>query len=286
MPHHPAFRPERLLALDIETVPDRERLPPDWGTKFPKCMFHRIACISFVEARIAYEADGSERYAVTACRSGGEADWDERRLLEQFWRFFAQHPTRVVGWNTRGFDLPVLLQRSLLHGLSAAPWFRAGSRHEGYTYRYADRWHADLMDQLADYGACTKLGLDEAARACGLPGKGGGHGSEVEGMVAAGEVEAVRRYCEGDTLNLYGLYLRHGLLTGRTSRSGYDAAIASLAAYLDREGCGRLHLGAFLSAWREAGGLHEGERADAACAGNQCSPALLASCSCAMYTHT
>lgn len=45
--------PERLICLDIETVPDRARLPPSQEGKFPKPVFHRIACISYVEAAIA-----------------------------------------------------------------------------------------------------------------------------------------------------------------------------------------------------------------------------------------
>jgi DNA polymerase elongation subunit (family B) len=245
-----AFRPERLLALDIETVPDRERLPSDWGTKFPKPIHHAIACISFVEAEIAIDPDGCERTTVTACRSGGEADWDEKRLLQQFWRFFAGTPTRIVGWNTRGFDVPVLLQRSLVHGISAEAWFRSGSRFDGYSYRYADTWHADLMDVLSDYGACARLTLDEAAAALGFAGKIGGHGSEVEAMMAAGNIEIIRRYCECDALNTYCLYLRHGLLTGRMRRADHDAALDDLVGYLDRERGGRPHFGEFLTGWK------------------------------------
>lgn len=239
--------PERLLALDIETVPDRARLPADWGTKFAKPLFHRIVCLSLVEAEIVLDGAGAERYAVTACRSLGEPDWDERRLLEAFWALFATRPSRLCGWNTRGFDVPVILQRSLLHELSARAWFEAGSRFEGYGYRYAAGWHADLMDQLADYGACAKLGLDEAARACGLPGKRGGAGGEVEAMVEAGRIEAVRAYCEVDTLNLYGLYLRHGLLTGRMTPAGHDAALEDLIDYLHRERSDRPHLHEFMT---------------------------------------
>lgn len=244
--------PERLLALDIETVPDRERLPPDWGAKFPKPIHHRIVCISYVEAEIEHDGDGGERHAITACRSGGDADWDEARLLSAFWSFFARRPTRVVGWNTRGFDVPTLLQRSLVHGLSAAPWFCAASRFEGYRYRYGEGWHCDLMDQLADYGACAKLSLDDAAAATGLPGKLGGHGSEVEAMVMAGGIESVRAYCEADCLNLYGLYLRHGLLTGRMGRTGHAAAVDDLAGYLAAEGADRPYLRQFLDRWRRA----------------------------------
>ena len=148
--------PERLLALDIETIPDRTRLPPDWGAKFPKAIFHQVVAISFVEAEITADGDGGERYDVTACRSGGEAGWSEVQLLQSFWSYFARRPTRIVGWNTRSFDCSVLTQRSMAHGLTAHGWFGRGNRYDGYTYRYSDAWHSDLMDVISDYGACQK----------------------------------------------------------------------------------------------------------------------------------
>lgn len=239
---------ERLLCLDIETVPDRDLIPADWGEKFPKPAWHKVAAISFVEAEIE-AGDAGERYRVRCCRSGGEADWDEARLLASFWRHFASVPTRLVTWNGRGFDLPVLRLRAFLHGIPARAWYGSGTRYENYTQRYAPDWHCDLMEQLSDYGACARMGLDEAARAMGLPGKLGGHGSEVEAMVARGEVEAVRAYCEADVMNLFGLYVRWALLTGRTDRAGHDAGMEGLVACLEEGRALRPHLGAFLDAW-------------------------------------
>ncbi len=258
MPSFNAGPPERLLCLDIETIPDRLRLPPDQGERFPKPIHHEVVCVSFVEAEITIDGNGYERYEVVACRSGGEPGWDEVQLLQSFWCFFSRRPTRIVTWNGRSFDVPVLLQRSMVHGLTAAGWYTTGSRYEGYTHRFSDSYHCDLMDVIADRGACPKLSLDEGASALGLPGKLGGHGSEVEAMVARGEIEQVRRYCECDTLNLAGLYARHALLTGRMSKAGHDAAIESLRTYLDGQRAARPHLGEFLDRWQARGA---GERA-------------------------
>ena len=213
-----------------------------------------------VEAEISRDPHGFEHYALTACRTGGEADWDERWLLDAFWRYLAARPGRVAGWNSRAFDCCVILQRSLLHGLSAPAWFRTGPGREGYRYRYSSEWHADLMDLLSEHGASTKLSLDETAAACGLPGKMVARGDEVEALVAAGRIAEVRAYCEIDVLNSYALYLRYALLTGRTSRAGHDAAIDGLVRYLDRERAARLHLGQFLDRWRETAGGRDGTR--------------------------
>jgi len=77
----------------------------------------------------------------------------------------------------------------MMYGVPAAPWFMRGSKWDTYPQRYSPDWHCDLMEQMSDYRACTNMGLDDVAHALGLPGKIGGHGSEVEGMVERGELD-------------------------------------------------------------------------------------------------
>jgi predicted PolB exonuclease-like 3'-5' exonuclease len=242
---------ERIMCLDIETVPDRT-LIPEWDDgKFPpKPIWHRIVAISFVEARIEYEKGLPVSYAVECCRSGGDTDWDEQRLLSKFWRYFAERAPRVITWNGKGFDLPVLRTRAMIYGISAHSWYQRGTKWDNYTQRFAPDWHCDLMEQLSDYKACKSMSLDDVAIALGLPGKIGGHGSEVEAMVGQGEIDNVRAYCEGDCLNLFVLYVRWALLSGRIGPAGHNATLRSLIEYLESERETRSHLGAFLDRWR------------------------------------
>lgn len=169
-----------LTCLDIETVPDEDALPP--GTDlaaFQKLPFHKVVAISMVEAEIVRNAaDRTEWFRVTDVRSGGREDFGEAELLKGFWAYVARRRPRVVGWNTRGFDLPVLKLRAMVHGIPADHWHLAGDgRFASYGYRYNADWHCDLADVLADHGAARMIGLDDMARAMGLPGKIGGHGS-------------------------------------------------------------------------------------------------------------
>ena len=242
---------DRLLCVDIETVPDRSLYPDLPKDKFPpKVIMHRVVAISFVEATLERYSNGAERYIVNCCRTGGQAGWDEKQILDGYWRYFGDSQTRIVTWNGRGFDLPVLRARAMIHGLSAERWYMGGSKWEGYTQRYAPDWHCDLMEQLSDYRSCSNMSQDDLALAIGLPGKIGGHGSEVEGMVERGEIDKVRAYCEGDVLNLFGLYVRWALLTGRTDPEGHNASLESLVECLERERGDRPHLGEFLDRWR------------------------------------
>ena len=121
-----------LLFVDIETVPDRDILPPDFGEDaFPKKPIqHRVVAISFLSASLVHEG-ATERYAVEECRSGGELASTEEQLLRGFWRRFERDKPRVVTWNGRGFDLPVLVQRAFIYGVPANYWHQAGGRWSG-----------------------------------------------------------------------------------------------------------------------------------------------------------
>jgi predicted PolB exonuclease-like 3'-5' exonuclease len=165
------------------------------------------------------------------CIVGDEAD-----ILQKFWSFFSKRETCVVTWNGRGFDLPVLLHRSLIHKINAGGWFQSADRYGGYQYRYSADRHCDLMDQMSDYGASTKVGLDMVAKALGLPGKQEVTGADVADLYAAGRLQDIAAYCETDVLNLYGVYLRWCLMTGRLTEVDHDAAVDDLAEFLSRDG--------------------------------------------------
>ncbi|ACK86390.1 conserved hypothetical protein (plasmid) [Methylorubrum extorquens CM4] len=252
-----AARPhDALLALDIETVVDAGLLPSDWpADRFPKPAWHRVVAVSFVEAKLVESREGQgEAYRIVSCRSGGDPNWNEERLLRTFWRFFEAGRYRIVTWNGRAFDIPTLLMRSMLHGIAAPSWFRRGTRWAGYGSRFESEWHVDLMDAMACFGATSRMTLEEAAAMIGLPGKLGEHGSEVGGMVERGEIERVRAYCETDCLNLYLLYLRWAHLTGRTLAADHDEAVGDVLRLLDDERGAKAHFGAFADAWRQLPG--------------------------------
>ena len=135
---------------------------------------------------------------------------------------FLENADGVVTWAGLRFDLPVLQLRSLRHGLSQ-PWYRG--RMQG---RYEDA-HVDLADVLTLRGLSgDRLHMDDAARLIGLPGKDGVDGSQVAGLVAAGDMAAVRAYCSRDVVQTTYLYLRYRLLRGELSREAYTRACQAL----------------------------------------------------------
>jgi hypothetical protein len=81
----------------------------------------------------------------------------------------------------------------------------------------------------------------------GLPGKLGFSGEQVWGAVLAGQLSAVRNYCETDALNTYLVMLRFELFRGRLDQGAYDQEIARLRDWL--RASAEPHHRQFLEAW-------------------------------------
>jgi len=78
--------------------------------------------------------------------------------------------------------------------------------------------------------------LDAAARLCGLPGKLGVDGSQVEGLYLAGQMDTLRRYCLSDVAQTAFVLLRYKLVAGDIDREGYRKAALELLAALEADG--------------------------------------------------
>lgn len=266
---------QSLFVFDIETVPDTDVVPNLTGFEspgieerrqeleryhlektggknaFPRQPFHRVVAISFLEAEI--ERDGNqEAYLLRELRSGGEAGFDEKQLLEGFFGYFERLKPRLVSFNGRGFDLPVLKYRAMVHGVDA-PWlYGAGDKWNSYTQRYSTDWHCDLLDVLSDHGASARVSLDEVCSVMGFPGKFGVSGADVAGMIDDGRIDEVRHYCETDVLNTYLVYLRLMLHKGTVPLDAYNAAVADIVSLIESEAAERPYLNGFMNAWGQA----------------------------------
>lgn len=268
---------QNLFVFDIETVPDTDaafnltgETSQDIGVRrqaiedyhlsvtdgknsFPRQPFHKVVAISFLEAEIERDS-GQEGYILKDLRSGGEAGFDEKQLLQGFFTYVERIRPRLVSYNGRSFDLPVLKYRAMVHGISA-PWLhKSGDKWNSYSYRYAADWHCDLLEVLSDFGASARVKLNEVCAAFGIAGKFGIDGSKVSAMMDAGQIDEIRHYCETDVLNTYLVYLRYQLHTGTLSKPGYNAAVADVISFIDAEKENRPYLNDFMEAWGKASG--------------------------------
>jgi predicted PolB exonuclease-like 3'-5' exonuclease len=241
---------EPIVVFDIETVPDGDHHTSD---DMPKVLFHKVVAISFLRA-IVIEGSDDRYFSVDTLRSGGDVGSSEKDLLTGFWKFIEKSKPRLVTFNGRGFDLPVVKYRALKYGITA-PWYAQGEgKWENYSGRYSVDWHCDLMDSLADFGASKASKLSEICDLLGVPTKLGLDGTMVKAAVEDGRLAEVRNYCETDVLATYLVFLRLALFRGELTPGGFQASIANLKAYLAAERVGRPHLGEFADAWTAAAG--------------------------------
>jgi predicted PolB exonuclease-like 3'-5' exonuclease len=207
---------------------------------------------------------------------------EEAGVIQSFFDRVDDHRPQLVSWNGGGFDLPVLQQRGLRHGVVAGRYWDMGQgqdsdrehRYNNYVSRYHLR-HVDLMDLLAMYQSRANAPLDAMAKLCGFPGKLGMDGSQVYGAYLDGRRDEIRRYCETDAMNTYLLWCRFEKMRGHLDEAGYrrEVGIARDAV----AAIGEPHWLEYLAAWpAEETSADEGSRpvSVAAAAAAASSPAL------------
>jgi 3'-5' exonuclease len=223
----------KFLILDIEAVVDTSVWTPPAAEpdQFAPPYAWRPICVGMVllEMDARPPAPSVVTRRIGAIFEGG----NEQSLLDKF----AETITRlerpcVVTWNGRGYDLPVLMLRSLRYGI-AHPWYY---QQRDARYRYSEDGHCDLKDAMSDFGACSKLGLDGMGKLIGCPGKFGDvTGASVAEAFAQWRFDEITSYCIGDAVTTAFLFLRWQLLKGTMGHDSYRAAAGDLMARCEGE---------------------------------------------------
>ncbi|RKV99313.1 MAG: 3'-5' exonuclease [Campylobacter sp.] len=204
------------------------------GSEFLPVCFHRVVSIS------AVMADGFGRFLRVSTLDGES----ERDKIAKFLTFIEDFNPRLVSFNGRGFDLPMIMARAMCYDLSAAAYFETNDRDnnkskwENYRSRYDGRFHLDLLDHISDFGAVRGLKLDHICASVGLPGKYDVHGDQVLQLYYAGEQAKIDEYCRSDVLNTYWLFLKYELLRGKITKDDYLNYIAVMGEFLQKECAG------------------------------------------------
>ncbi|WP_298988484.1 3'-5' exonuclease [uncultured Campylobacter sp.] len=204
------------------------------GSEFLPVCFHRVVSIS------AVMADGFGRFLRVSTLDGES----ERDKIAKFLTFIEDFNPRLVSFNGRGFDLPMIMARAMCYDLSAAAYFETNDRDnnkskwENYRSRYDGRFHLDLLDHISDFGAVRGLKLDHICASVGLPGKYDVHGDQVLQLYYGGEQAKIDEYCRSDVLNTYWLFLKYELLRGKITKDDYLNYIAVMGEFLQKECAG------------------------------------------------
>jgi predicted PolB exonuclease-like 3'-5' exonuclease len=250
---------QNLFVFDIETVPDLKAARnllglekssdkevsaaitkyhldlTDQKNPFLRQPFHKVIVISFLEAEIIRDFSGQEYYRLIDIRSGGDLLATEADLVKGFFSHLKKNLSRLVSFNGKNFDLPVLKYAAMKHEIEAAWLYKTGDKWNNYNQKYSLDWHCDLADAFSDFGASAKVKMNELCAAFNLPGKLGVDGSMVDQFYQENRLQEIRDYCETDVLNTYLLYLTYQHHTGSITKNSFVKCKEELQKFLQEK---------------------------------------------------
>ncbi len=259
-----------LLGFDIETIPDvnscknllnisdgssvkekRDALTKyhleitNGHNPFLHQLLHHIVVISFLSCSISYR-NGYETLKLQEISSGGTLNSSEKELVKEFFSYISEKRPRLISFNGRTFDMPVLKYRAMVHGIQAEYFYKAGDKWNSYNQGYSSDWHCDLLESLSDFGASAKVKMNEVCAVLNLPGKTGVDGSQVMDLYDNGKIQKIRNYCETDVVNTYLIYLRFMHHQGRITTESHNKSVEELLSECEK----KAHLKKFKEEWK------------------------------------
>lgn len=164
-------------------------------------------------------------------------------IVRKFWAGCSHYRAKLVTFNGRGFDLPLLELAAFRYGCSARDHFyNSRNRYNGN--------HLDLFDWLSNYGACRLTGgLDLLAKILGKPGKMEVSGDQVYSMYQEGKLQEINDYCMFDTLDTYFVFLRTRVLVGEMTLEQEQVLVHRARTWLEERTQEMPILSQYLTRW-------------------------------------
>ena len=149
-----------------------------------------------------------------------------REIVKKFWIGVSCYTAKLVTFNGRAFDMPLLELAAFRYGLAARDYYqKSRNRFNG---------PIDLCDWMTNFGACRMAGgLDLLAKMLGKPGKIDMKGEQVYPYYLEGRFQEINDYCLCDTLDTYFVFLRTRILTGDISPEQEVELIAKAKEFLE-----------------------------------------------------
>jgi predicted PolB exonuclease-like 3'-5' exonuclease len=244
--HNPPYSYEesfRVLWAEAGATPEKPR-------PFVKTVLCRIVSICGVFREIGRNGL-PELKLVTLPQDPADPKWTERRILESFLKAVGGKHPQLVGFNSNNSDIPIIVQRSIIHGLDShgfaerpdKPWL-------GVDYFAQGEGSVDLGAILGRWGAMPRL--DEMATLSGIPGKIDVNGGTVWQLWLEGRLADIVNYNEFDALTTYLLWARMAHFAGLLDAAAYQREQDALRGLVERElAQGKEHMRRYLARWDE-----------------------------------
>jgi predicted PolB exonuclease-like 3'-5' exonuclease len=248
------------LILDTESIPDGRLIS---SVKYAADNLSPEAAIDRAQAEAREQSrDGSDFLPVTfqipvaACVVRVASDFTMQALtcldapqyrseeiVRKFWTGVGRYKAKLVTFNGRGFDLPLLELAAYRYGCSARDHFYNSRNRFGGN-------HIDLFDWLSNYGACRlQGGLNALAKMIGKPGKMAMAGDQVYALHRAGRAAEINDYCMFDALDTYFVFLRTRVMTGEMTLEHEQQLVSRARAWLESKAAETTALKQYLDNW-------------------------------------
>lgn len=166
-----------------------------------------------------------------------------REIVNQFWFGATHYKARLVAFNGRGFDLPLLELAAFRYGIPARDYYLARDRYRG---------PIDLVDWFTNSGAYSLAGgLDVLAKLLGMPGRMRPPTTEADAPTQERSLQAINDECLCDALDTYFVFLRTRVMTGDISPEQEAELIANAKALLHDKVDEAPALRHYLDAWAD-----------------------------------
>ncbi|MEO5349222.1 MAG: 3'-5' exonuclease [Magnetococcus sp. YQC-3] len=232
-------------------------------TPYLKTVLCRV--VSIVAVQRLLHKDGRVTLNLLTLPRDSQRDGDhEASIINTFLDAMGDRQPQLVGYNSLGADLRILVQRAIVLGLRSPKFaFRPNKPWEGVDYfARGGESHLDLKEYATPGWGSGSPSLHEMAVLSGIPGKLDTKGDQVAQMWLAGQLDEIIAYNECDALTTYLLWLRMAHFAGHFSSEAYAVEQERVWQLLQQEVAQKPHLARFSEAWRQlAGSQHPLARA-------------------------
>lgn len=174
----------------------------------------------------------------------------ERVILKQLLKAIGSRKPQLVGYNSHNADVPIIVQRAIVHGLfgqgmgerPSKPW-------EGVDYFSNSGDHnVDLAPMVGRWGQTPKL--HEIACLSGIPGKVDTEGGFVSDLWLQGRLQDILNYNEFDAITTHLVWARIAHFSGLLSEKAYEDEQRLVRALMEEEiEKGKKHFTRYIEEW-------------------------------------
>jgi predicted PolB exonuclease-like 3'-5' exonuclease len=222
----------------IEKAQAEAREASSSGSDFLPVTFHVPICVCIAKVGADF------RLQTLGCLDAPQ--FRPAEITRGFWKGLQHYKARLVTFNGRCFDLPLMELAAFRYGVSVPSYF---ANKSSMRYRYGDM-HIDLLDFLSNHGAIRLAGgLNLLSKLLGKPGKVEASGDKVYEMYRRGELQAINDYCNFDVLDTYFVFLRTRVMTGELSLDQEQALVGEAKTWLQQRSAEQPFLQRYLDRW-------------------------------------